>query len=62
MGCSHIAITLTFCSDIDVLFVSLPNDAAPDATRLGIVKNGLHVFCEKPPGRSVGDIESGGDF
>ena len=46
-----------FALDIDVLFVSLPNDAAPDATRLGI-KNGLHVFCEKPPGRSVGDIES----
>ena len=25
-----------FALDIDVLFVSLPNDAAPDATRLGI--------------------------
>ena len=46
-----------FNLDLDVLFVSLPNDAAPDATKLGI-QNDLHVFCEKPPGRSVEDIHS----
>ncbi len=45
-----------FNLDLDVLFVSLPNDAAPDATKLGI-QNDLHVFCEKPPGRSVEDIQ-----
>lgn len=45
---------LTQCQ-LDVLFVSLPNDDAPDATVMGL-ENGWHVFCEKPPGRSVDDI------
>jgi len=42
--------------DLDVLFVSLPNYLAPDATIAGLNK-GLHVFCEKPPGRTVEDVE-----
>ena len=42
---------------IDALFVSLPNDDAPTATIMGL-KNGWHVFCEKPPGRSVADIQA----
>lgn len=42
-------------SDLDVLFVCLPNQIAPEVTILGLEK-GLHVFCEKPPGRTVGDI------
>ncbi len=41
---------------LDVLFVSLPNYLAPDATISGL-ERGLHVFCEKPPGRDVADIE-----
>ena len=41
---------------LDVLFVSLPNDLAPDVTIAGLEK-GLHVFCEKPPGRTIADIE-----
>jgi predicted dehydrogenase len=41
---------------LDVLFVSLPNDLAPDVTVAGL-ENGLHVFCEKPPGRTIADIE-----
>jgi len=41
--------------DIDVLFVCLPNDLAADATIKGL-KKGLHVFCEKPPGKDVYDI------
>jgi predicted dehydrogenase len=41
---------------LDVLFVSLPNDLAPDVTVAGLEK-GLHVFCEKPPGRTIADIE-----
>lgn len=41
--------------DLDILFVCLPNDLAPKATIVGL-ENGLHVFCEKPPGRSVQDI------
>ncbi|MDP3735448.1 MAG: Gfo/Idh/MocA family oxidoreductase [bacterium] len=42
--------------DLDALFVSVPNYLAPEATIAGL-KQGLHVFCEKPPGRSVKDIE-----
>lgn len=41
---------------IDVLFVSLPNYLAAEVTIAGL-KHGLHVFCEKPPGRDVEDIE-----
>jgi predicted dehydrogenase len=41
--------------DLDVLIVCLTNDIAPDATIAGLEK-GLHVFCEKPPGRDVEDI------
>jgi predicted dehydrogenase len=41
---------------LDVLFVSLPNYLAAEATMAGLEK-GLHVFCEKPPGRDVGDVK-----
>jgi predicted dehydrogenase len=40
---------------LDILFVCLPNDLAPDITIAGLQK-GLHVFCEKPPGRTVSDL------
>lgn len=40
---------------LDVLFVCLPNDLAPEVTIAGL-ELGLHVFCEKPPGRDLGDI------
>ena len=40
---------------LDILFVCLPNDLAPEVTMAGLQK-GLHVFCEKPPGKSVEDI------
>ena len=42
--------------DLDALFVCLPNDVAPAATIMGL-ERGFHVFCEKPPGRTVADIE-----
>lgn len=42
--------------DLDVLIVCLTNEIAPEVTIAGLEK-GLHVFCEKPPGRDVGDIE-----
>jgi predicted dehydrogenase len=42
--------------DLDVLVVCLTNDVAADATIAGL-EAGLHVFCEKPPGRDVGDIQ-----
>ncbi len=44
-----------FNENLDVLFVSLPNYLAAEATIAGLEK-GLHVFCEKPPGRVVRDI------
>ncbi|MBI5139171.1 Gfo/Idh/MocA family oxidoreductase [Candidatus Nomurabacteria bacterium] len=40
---------------LDVLFVSLPNYLAAEVTMAGL-KNGCHVFCEKPPGRDMNDI------
>jgi predicted dehydrogenase len=42
--------------DVDALFVCLWNDVAPAATIAGL-ESGLHVFCEKPPGRTVEDVE-----
>ena len=41
--------------DLDVLFVCLWNDIAPTVVIEGL-KRGLHVFCEKPPGRTVEDV------
>jgi predicted dehydrogenase len=41
---------------LDVLFVCLTNEVAADVTIAGL-ERGLHVFCEKPPGRDVADIE-----
>lgn len=42
-------------TDLDVLFVCLTNDVAADATIVGLSR-GLHVFCEKPPGRDLRDV------
>ena len=41
--------------ELDVLIVCMTNNIAPEVTIAGL-KKGLHVFCEKPPGRDVGDI------
>lgn len=46
---------MLFEEPLDVLFVCLPNNMAPDAT-IGGLERGMHVFCEKPPGRTVDDI------
>jgi predicted dehydrogenase len=40
---------------LDVLFVCMTNDIAPEVT-IAALERGLHVFCEKPPGRNVADI------
>jgi len=37
---------------LDVLFVSVSNDMAAEVTIAGL-QSGLHVFCEKPPGRNI---------
>jgi predicted dehydrogenase len=44
-----------FTEQLDVLIVCLTNDIAAEVTIAGL-EAGLHVFCEKPPGRSVADI------
>ena len=42
--------------DLHILIVCMTNEIAPEVTTAGIEK-GLHVFCEKPPGRDMLDIE-----
>ena len=41
---------------LDIVFVCLPNYLAPDVTIKSLEK-GCHVFCEKPPGKDVDDID-----
>ena len=41
--------------DLDALIVCLTNDIAAEVTIAGL-ESGLHVFCEKPPGRNVEDV------
>jgi len=41
---------------LDAVFVSLPNYLAPEVTAAAL-ERGLHVFCEKPPGRTVADVD-----
>ncbi len=40
---------------LDALVVCLPNHIAAEAT-IGGLEHEMHVFCEKPPGRTVEDI------
>ncbi|HTH15891.1 MAG TPA: Gfo/Idh/MocA family oxidoreductase [Magnetospirillum sp.] len=56
-GVRHYTNSLDLLSreQLDVLFVCLTNDVAAEITIAGLEK-GLHVFCEKPPGRDVSDI------
>ena len=42
--------------NLDILFVCLTNNIAAEVTIAGL-KKGLHVFCEKPPGMNVEDIQ-----
>jgi predicted dehydrogenase len=41
--------------ELDALFVCLSNDMAAEATIAGL-RQGLHVFCEKPPGRNLEEV------
>ena len=45
-----------FDQDFDILFVCLVNNVAAETTIRGL-KKGCHVFCEKPPGMNVNEIE-----
>ena len=41
--------------DLDILLVCMSNDMAAEVTIAGL-EAGLHVFCEKPPGRNLAEI------
>lgn len=41
--------------NLDALIVCMTNDIASEVTIAGL-ESGLHVFCEKPPGRNMKDI------
>ena len=43
-------------ADLDLVFVCTPNNLIPDAA-VKALYSGRHVFCEKPPGRSLADIQ-----
>lgn len=51
----HTSYKKLLAEDLDILFVCLSNDVAAEVTIAGLEK-GLHVFCEKPPGRNLADI------
>lgn len=44
-----------FQDQLDILIVCVTNDLAADVVIAGL-ENGLHIFCEKPPGRNMLDI------
>ena len=41
--------------ELDALFVCMSNDMAAEVTVAGL-ERGMHVFCEKPPGRDLADV------
>ena len=47
--------SLISSADIDVIFISLPNQFASEAACLSL-QRGLHVFCEKPPARTHAEL------
>ena len=55
-GCAvfETADALLSC-DLDLVFVATPNNVAPGYA-ISSLTSGRHVFCEKPPGRSLRDI------
>lgn len=42
-------------SDVQAVFVCTPNQLIPELT-IKCLERGKHVFCEKPPGRTLNDI------
>ncbi len=46
---------LIFKAELDIIFISLPNKFASDAVSLSL-ENGLNVFCEKPPARTLEEL------
>tara|TARA_B100000959_G_C14863807_1_gene575377 strand:+ start:63 stop:1085 length:1023 start_codon:yes stop_codon:yes gene_type:complete len=42
-------------AELDIIFISLPNKFTADAVSLSL-KNGVNVFCEKPPARKLDEL------
>ena len=45
-----------FNENLDILFISLPNKYAAEATIKALKKN-INVFCEKPPARNINELK-----
>ena len=45
-----------FNENLNVLFISLPNKYASEAT-IKALKRNIHVFCEKPPARNINELK-----
>ena len=43
-------------ADLDIVFACTPNNLIPEVA-ITALNNGRHVFCEKPPGRNLADIQ-----
>jgi predicted dehydrogenase len=43
-------------ADLDLVFACTPNNLIPEVA-IKALNKGLHVFCEKPPGRNLSDIQ-----
>jgi len=43
-------------SKVDIIFVCTPNSFSPEIV-VSSLKKGKHVFCEKPPGRTLDDVK-----
>lgn len=52
----HATLDDVIASDADAIIVCTPNRFTPGAV-IAALDAGKHVFCEKPPGRSLKDIE-----
>jgi predicted dehydrogenase len=58
IGCAHFTSYKEAISTMqpDIVFVCTPNRFSPDICVYALEHN-CHIFCEKPPGRTVGDIK-----
>jgi len=50
------SVDALMAAGLDVLFVCTPNNLTPLVT-VQALRAGLHVFCEKPPGRNTEDVK-----
>lgn len=56
-GCRYFADSGALIDAVDAVFVCTPNKFAPEVAIRSLEK-GKHVFCEKPPGRTVDDVKA----